>query len=121
MTEQARKGGSAAEAYEELKRSHLNTAQQCAEDGLNFIPMVIEAHSGAWGECALKCLKEMAKRGSSLCGDDVNAVLERSLQQMSITIHKENARAVLRRAPALGLADSAVAAARLLVEASGGA
>ena len=33
-------------AYEEVKRQYLDTASQCAQQGLQFVLMVVEAHGG---------------------------------------------------------------------------
>eukprot|EP00660_Eupelagonema_oceanica_P019577 gene19577-biopygen5141 len=45
-------GASAAAEYEARKRAHLDTAAHCKDEGILFIPMVMEACGGAWGPAA---------------------------------------------------------------------
>ena len=47
-----REASSVVTAYEDLKRSHLNTEQLCIEGGFTFHPMVVEAAGGAWDPAA---------------------------------------------------------------------
>eukprot|EP00660_Eupelagonema_oceanica_P019390 gene19390-biopygen10461 len=53
-------GGSAVGAYEARKCMHLDTAAHCKEDGILFIPMVVEACGGAWGPAARSVWAEIA-------------------------------------------------------------
>ena len=54
--------------------------------------------------------------------DDADILLEQAMQRLTLTLHKENARAILRRAHAAGMvADPALAAAQALLGAAGGA
>jgi hypothetical protein len=46
-------GASAAANYEIRKKIHHNTAQLCAGQGLQFIPLVVEACGGGWGPTAV--------------------------------------------------------------------
>ena len=65
-------GQLAASEYEARKRSHQQTLATCAAEGLQFIPLVVEACGGGWAPTAMKTWK-------------------------GITLQRENARAVLRR------------------------
>ena len=47
-------GSSAVSAYEDVKRSHLDTAASCQTEGLTFIPVVCEADGEDWGPAAQK-------------------------------------------------------------------
>ena len=38
-------GSHSTEAYEDVKRLYLDTAAQCSSQGLQFIPLVVEAHA----------------------------------------------------------------------------
>ena len=92
-------GSAAAAAYEAKKKSHLDTAALCANEGISFIPMVLEAHAGGWGLEARQVLAVMAKRISTSSGEAVDAVADKCAQRLSAVLQKENARAVLRRLP----------------------
>ena len=35
--------------YEDFKRSYLATDAQCNDEGMSFIPMVVDACGGGWG------------------------------------------------------------------------
>eukprot|EP00660_Eupelagonema_oceanica_P019540 gene19540-biopygen43962 len=53
-------GSSAAKAYEARKCAYLDTAAHCKEEGICFIPMIIEASGGAWGPAARTVWSELA-------------------------------------------------------------
>ena len=36
------------EDYADFKRTHLDTMSKCTEQGINFIPLIFEAHGGGW-------------------------------------------------------------------------
>ena len=73
--------GSAAEAYEAFKRSHLNTDQECAQQGVTFIPMVAEC-SGGWGPEGLKTLRQIAKSVADKRSGDADASMGQLLQSL---------------------------------------
>ena len=79
-------GSHACAAYEECKRNHLQTAALCRQQGLQFIPLIAEAVSGGWGREAMKAWRQLVGT-------------EHLLQCLSVTLQRENARAVLRRLP----------------------
>ena len=87
----------AACAYENYKRSFLNTAEQCRQEGLEFVPVVMEGCSGAWGPAARKVWSHIAKLVASKTGEDSSKVSERHQQSLSICVQRENARAIARR------------------------
>ena len=92
-------GSSAASAYEDIKRSHSDTAASCQAEGLTFIPVVCEADGGGWGPAAQKTWNELAKHKSALTGEDVSKVAVRLLQSLGLVLQRENARAIIRRFP----------------------
>ena len=92
-------GASHAKAYAERKKSFLDTGRLCAEQGLTFVPMVLEAHGGGWGTEARRVLSTLAKKTAAITGEVPSVVSERHAQQLSVLLQKENARAVLRRQP----------------------
>ena len=71
----------------------------CEEGGLSFIPMVVEAVGGSWGKSA-RCVWSSLAKSSALANgeletEDTCAVMLQ--QRLSMILHKENARACLRR------------------------
>jgi hypothetical protein len=99
----------ATERYEEFKRTHLDTARLCAEQGFTFIPMVVETHGGGWGRDARRTFAVLAKRVADATGEDATVVATQHAQRLSTLLQKETARAVLRRLSLPG----GVSAARL--------
>ena len=85
--------------YEHTKNSFLETAKHCASEGISFIPMVVEAHSGAWGPMANKVWLKIGKAISVLSGESTAL---------------EALRAILRRAPAAAELEDRNAACDLL-------
>ena len=85
--------------YEDFKCSHLDTKTQCQGQGITFVPMVMEAVGGGWGKTARGIWSELAKTSALAYGElqseDASAVQLR--QRLSMTLHRENARACLRR------------------------
>lgn len=85
--------------YEDFKCSHLDTKTECQGQGLSFIPMVMEAVGGGWGKQARCVWSELAKTSALATGeletDSACAIMLR--QRLSMTLHRENARACLRR------------------------
>ena len=90
--------GAAAKAYEARKRQHLNTEALCAQQGIQFLPIVAEC-TGGWGEDSLKSLRHLARASADRRGRDQKQVLTELLQSLCIIIRSAKARAVLRRAP----------------------
>ena len=74
--------------------------------------MIVEASSGSWGAEARELFREMSKTAARLTGDPYSVKLEQSMQTLSVCLHRANARAILRRAPAIPPPHSAMAAAQ---------
>jgi len=85
-----------AKDYAVTKRRHMDTERQCAENGVEFIPMVAES-TGAWEPGALKVLRQLARASALHTGKDKGVVLAELLQRLSVTIRRAKARALLRR------------------------
>ena len=90
-------------SYEQFKRDfkpHREddaTEVQCTRQGLCFIPMVIESHSGGWGKEARQVLDAIAKHiSASGNAQEEEAASLRIAQRLSITLLRENARTILR-------------------------
>ena len=92
-------GGRAATAYEERKRRHLNTEQLCRGQGLQFVPLVVEACGGGWGPTAVQVWRRLGAIHAARVGLTPGEGAEQLRQVLSVTLQRENARAVLRRLP----------------------
>ena len=78
--------------------------------------MVMEAHGGGWGKEARRALAVLAKRAADAA--EPALVAAEHAQRLSLLLHKENARAVLRRLQAPGRAPAAWLAAVTAVHAA---
>ena len=85
-----------ARQYSDTKRAHLDTARLCSEVGVEFQPMVCET-TGAWSPEAFFVLKQLSRTAASLTGRDEDACLAETLQNLSVTVRRCQARALLRR------------------------
>ena len=74
--------------------------------------MCMEASGGSWGQQALSFFHHVAKTSARLSGDSPSIKLQQFLQTLSISLHRSNARSILRGAPASPPPFSAVAFAR---------
>ena len=85
--------------YEHFKRSFKDTSQICQAQGFGFEPVVFEAHSGAWSPAARKLFdfitQKAASTSSSYTPPEVQSL--RFAQRLSITLQRENARAIAQR------------------------
>ena len=84
-------------AYEDFKRTHLDTETLCTAEGFGFTPMVVEARGGAWGAAASKIFSELAKTKSIITGEPEDMVLSHLYQSLGVILHRENAKALLKR------------------------
>ena len=95
--------------YEDHKESFLDTRRACEDDGMSFLPLIIEAVGGGWGSIARRVWSQLAKSMALATGEKTSTAAVRFLQSFSIVLHKENARAILRRAPGMRHAQPAPA------------
>jgi hypothetical protein len=93
--------------YEQAKRTYKDTDQLCSEAGFLFVPMVVEAHAGGWSKTARNMLDWIALQAAAAHHEDPSAVSLRIAQRISCVLHRENARAVLRRTRELVASDMA--------------
>ena len=100
LEETAADGLSCLTSYEHTKNTYLDTATHCASEGISFVPMVVEAHSGAWGPMANKVWLKLGKAISTLSGESTALEALRARQNLGLTLQRETARAILRRSPA---------------------
>ena len=92
----SREALASARQYSLAKRQYLNTEQLCNSVGLDFVPMVCES-TGAWAPEAFHVIGLIAKAAAAISGRDKDAVLAESLQILSVTVRRSQARALLRR------------------------
>jgi len=85
--------------YEDAKCGHKDTQAECQAQGITFIPMVMEAVGGGWGKMARCVWSELAKTSALATGElETETTCAVLLQQrLSMTLHRENARACLKR------------------------
>ena len=89
--------------YEDTKREFKapgeteTTERLCANQGLRFMPMVVEAHSGGWSKTARDILDSIAKSVATSWREDNEIASLAIAQRLSLTLHRENARAVVKR------------------------
>ena len=92
-----RDASSAATRYEDYKRTYLNTEAACSAEGFAFTPVVCEAVGGGWGPAANKIFSELAKEKSIITGEPADRLETQLHQGLSGILHRENARAILKR------------------------
>ena len=85
--------------YDDFKRGYLDTETQCSARNLDFLPFVMEAHSGGVGKTARRICSHIAKIGSAREGEEILDTTSTLFRRITIALHRENARAVLRRLP----------------------
>ena len=99
MADSVRDPDSVLTRYEDFKTSYRETNIQCQAQGLTFIPMVMEAVGGGWGKVARGVWSELAK-SSALASGELQTESSCAVwhqQRLSMTLHRENARACLKR------------------------
>eukprot|EP00666_Eupelagonemidae_sp_cell4sb_P017976 gene17976-biopygen815 len=89
-------GGIAAADYEGFKRTFRDTADECARDGISFIPIGFEP-SGGCGPSATDVSRRLTRGGSAGAGTDPAAFALRHRQKWSVLVRRLAARRVLRR------------------------
>ena len=99
VTDSIRDPDAATTKYEDFKCSYKDTASQCQDQGMSFVFVVVEAVGGGWGKVARGVWSELAKTSALAIGEleteRTSAIMLR--QRLSMTLHRENARACLRR------------------------
>ncbi len=86
--------------YEQRKKEYQDTAQQCEQAGLRFVPMIVEAHSGSWSPLARGVLDWIARQRAAINHEEPATIALRIAQRLSATLHRENSRAILKRSVA---------------------
>ena len=84
-------------AYEDHKRNHLHTERLCAEAHIGFAPAIQEADGGSWSISAQKVFSELAKNKAQLTGEPKDTLLRQLHENLSVSLHRDNARAIAKR------------------------
>lgn len=108
-------------AYEDFKKNHLDTARICSAEGISFAPVIIEALGGACGPTATKIFAELAKAKAVIAGEPPDRVLTQLHQNLGIILHRENARARLKRLATPTSGTGAVLAAATVLQSAAAA
>ena len=87
--------------YDDMKRSFKDTAKSCEAQGFKFNPMVLEAHGGGWSPLMRNVVDWISKQQAVVTNEEHAAVSLRVAQRISCALHRENARAILRRTAAV--------------------
>ena len=90
--------------YEDFKCSYLDTKASCESEGMSFIPMIMEACGGSWGPEAHKVWTEIAKTTAQATGELESTIIARIFQNTGFILHRENARAIVRRSAGVAVA-----------------
>ena len=114
LEQTAADGLSSLTSYEAIKDAFKDTAAHCASEGISFIPMIAEAHSGAWGPRATKVWIRLGKALSMLSGESAALEALQVRQNLGLSLHRETTRAILRRSPAYTITADREAADALL-------
>jgi hypothetical protein len=85
--------------YEKTKREYKDTHRLCSEAGFLFVPMVVEAHAGGLSKTSRAMLEWIAAQAAAVHHECPSKVSLKIAQRISCVLHRENARAVLRRTP----------------------
>ena len=107
VLEASRMPGAAATAYEQSKRSFMNTAEDCIQQGFSFIPLVGEP-TGGWGPSAQCLFKQLARAVANFSGRDMAVELQDHRYPVGVFLRRSHARAIFSRA--LGPGGSSIAA-----------
>ena len=85
-------------SVESRKNAFLGTASQCTKAGITFGPLILEAVGGGWSDAVRSVVAWIAsesKRSGPIDGSDASFKIA---QRISCALHRENARAILKRA-----------------------
>ena len=84
--------------YEGKKREHKQTAESCSAAGFRFCPLAFQAHAGGWSALVRAQLDWVARQAAASSGSQPGLHALKIAQRISTSLHRANARAVLKRA-----------------------
>eukprot|EP00438_Fugacium_kawagutii_P017492 Skav211850 [mRNA] locus=scaffold1622:6900:9179:+ [translate_table: standard] len=105
LTEAARHGGAAAAAYSAVKKAHLDTESQCQQQGVNFLPLVVET-TGPWDPAGARILKSFARAAAAREQADPAGLFAELLQETSVLVRGFRGRAALQHRGGAALTDA---------------
>ena len=77
-------GARACADYEERKRSDLNTATMCQQQGLQFVSLIAESVGGEWGRESIKTFRHLGSLLAGRTSDRPASVTEHLLQSFIV-------------------------------------
>ena len=83
--------------YASYKETYKDTRAKCEEQNIDFLPLIIEAHDGGWGQHLRQTVAFLAaqqKTSGEWCRE---GPATRMAQRISTALQRANARAILRR------------------------
>ena len=83
--------------YSKVKWDYLHTGDLCAREGFTCVPTIFEAHGGGWGVEARRAAGLIAHHQRIRGQWCAEGHATRVAQRISISLHRENARSILRR------------------------
>ena len=83
--------------YAAFKEAYQDTKERCIQNGLVFTPVVFEAHGGGFGKAARRVLDCIANQQMLAGAWSAEGVSLKIAQRISCTLHRETARAILKR------------------------
>ena len=95
------------ESYEAFKRNVKpqgeteSTEEECTQSGFSFIPLVMESHGGGSSHTSRRTLDTIARNAAARWNESPDTASLRIAQRLSMSLRRENARAILRRTAAL--------------------
>ena len=81
----------------QTERSYVSSEQQCQQQGLPFIPMILEAHGGCWGPAAKEFLQAIAREYANQTGVSFSQAVSHLTQRISTTLKRENPCVIMSR------------------------
>jgi hypothetical protein len=87
------------ERYERFKRDYKSTSAACESANFRFVPAVFEAHGGGFSHNVRGLLDWIARETAAWQREPLSVISLQTAQRISIALHRENARAVLKRMP----------------------
>ena len=86
-------------SVESRKNAFLDTASQCTKAGITFCPLILEAAGGGWSDALRWVVARIASESKRSGPIDDSDASFKIAQRIPCALHRENARAILKRAP----------------------
>ena len=83
--------------YANYKETYKDTKRKCSDENFVFTPIIFEAHGGGWCTSARRIFDFIAKQQSCAGSFCREGTALRLAQRISTSLHRENARATMKR------------------------